>query len=332
MSRPNIEQLLRRKFKNKVRKSRGRNGVEFKVNCPFCGNKKYKLYINPVKNGGVYNCYRCGKAGSLRTLFGDMWAASTTSGPDFTPRPKPLVESQTANAGNLVPVGGLEEDNPAVSYLKYQRIRPFDPEDISTRFGARFCISGGYVQETEDFKYDCTGTLIFPVWMFGSLVGWQSRLLYTPEELDDDQCRSLKYKKDEDDEWLRPPKYLTSPGFEKGRVLFNFDVARKYNFVVVTEGVFDAMAVGEPAVATFGTGISPQQCNLLKTYWDTVIVLLDPEGTDKQTEELITELKRSVDVIRIDLQNHKDPGDAPTDELWVQISDQINIHRARRNL
>ena len=54
-----IEQALRNRFK-KLKKSRGKNGLEYKANCPFCsgGDKKYKLHINPEKFGGVYNCFR----------------------------------------------------------------------------------------------------------------------------------------------------------------------------------------------------------------------------------------------------------------------------------
>jgi hypothetical protein len=61
--------------------------------------------------------------------------------------------------------------------------------------------------------------------MDGKLVGWQSRLLYTPDNMTDDECEAMGFVKDDDKDWVKPPKYWTSPGLEKGRVLFNYDWA-----------------------------------------------------------------------------------------------------------
>lgn len=38
-------------------------GAELNGNCPFCGDKKRHLYVNTEK--GVYQCFRCGAAGTL---------------------------------------------------------------------------------------------------------------------------------------------------------------------------------------------------------------------------------------------------------------------------
>lgn len=308
-----IEPKLRAKF-GEVRKGRGRNGTEYKVRCPYCA-KKWKMYINPAFKGGVYNCYVCGKSGPLRDLISDF----ESEGPAVVFHKEEPLPTDIKTPGKTLPLEVLPDDNIGIQYLTNVRKRPFDPREISKNYGVQFCVEGRQFSVGEA-TYDTTGTLIFPVWMFDKLVGWQSRLLYTPDLLTDEQLEAMGFGKDEDGDWLLPPKYLTNPGFKKGRVLWNFDVARKWKFVIATEGVFDGMAVGGPATCTFGTGISDAQASLFKNYWEAIIILLDPDGTEAQVQELVGKLRRAITVVPVRLSGgYKDPGDTPTEEIWKQI-------------
>ena len=98
--------------------------------------------------------------------------------------------------------------------------------------------------------------------------------------------------------------------------------------VVVSEGVFDVFSLGNRGVGTFGTGISEQQLNLLKTYWDTVILLLDPDVKNDKKKYIINNLKRSVEVIDVVLKD-KDPGDMDSNELWAIITQHIMDYRKK---
>ena len=316
----NLEQVLRAKFR-KVKKAKGASGLELRICCPFCPetDRKYHMYINPQKE--VYNCWRCHKSGTLRSLLGELYSSDFQQERAMAvQRDEPLPED-IMSPGLTVPVNSLDSVHPAIEYLTRIRKRTFDANELFTSFGVRYCTHGDKIHlQNQGCDFDTTNTLVFPVWMFGKIVGWQSRLMYDPDKLDDSACEALAFRKDEDGDWCRPPKYLTSPGFKKGRVLYNFDLARKYEYVVVTEGVFDAMSAGPCAVATFGTGISEQQCRLLKSYWQTVIIMLDPDGTDQATEDLYNELHRAVNVVHVKLKGYKDPGDCPRDEIWRQVS------------
>lgn len=309
-----VEVALRQKFKE-VRKGRGKNGIEYKVKCAFCG-KKWKMYINPVYMGGVYNCYSCSESGALSNLIGDIGRAQEEQSYHQQDQPLPTGVEMP---GTVVPLTDLPAENIGVQYLTSMRKRSFDLADLTYNYGVRFCTQGKRYQ-TPDFTYDTSNTLIFPVWMFNECVGWQSRLLYTPDDMSDDQLEAAGFPRDEEGKFLLPPKYWTSPGFSKGRVLWNFDMARKYPFVVPTEGVFDSVATGLPAVCTFGTGISDDQANLIKNYWEAAIILLDPDGTEAQVQELIDKLYRAIPVVPVVLKGgYKDPGDTPTAEIWKQI-------------
>jgi len=314
----NVEQLLRSKFRD-VKRGRGKNGTEYKVNCPKCGGK-FKLYINPTYKDGVFNCYKCAHSGPLRQLIGEF---ISNDAPVAAPVNAPLPDN-VVSPGNTVPLEGLGSNNPAIQYLTHTRKRAFDPTYLSREYGARYCYDG-----KEFFAggsvFNTTNTLIFPVWMMGNLVGWQSRLLYDPDSLSDDQCAALGFPKDGDGKHPKPPKYLTNPGLSKGRVLWNFDMARRYKFVVPSEGVFDAASIGHPGVCTFGTGISDDQARLLKDYWEAVIIMLDPDGTEAQVQKLVGNLRRAVLTVPVRLSGgYKDPGDTPTEEIWRQIVAEID--------
>lgn len=93
------------------------------------------------------------------------------------------------------------------------------------------------------------------------------------------------------------PKYLNSPEtelFHKGKLLYNFDLAKKHlrkqNEVVLFEGYMDVISAFQAgvknAVATMGTALTETQAKLLRRYVDTVILCFDGdtaglEGTYK---------------------------------------------------
>ena len=330
-----VEQLLRRKFGDtRVRKTRGRNGVEFRVCCPFPHgpdgpDRKYKMYINPERFGGVYNCYSCGKSGRLSEFIGEF--NNMARQPVAQVRDEPLP-ADVQGPGYTIPIDELPADHPASIYLERVRKRPFDRVELSRDYGVRYCLKGRtYGSGEKGFWYDTSNTLIFPMWMMGRLVGWQSRLLYDPDKAscDDAACAAMGFPKDHEGQWIRPPKYWTNPGLPKGRILFNFDNARKFRHVVVTEGVFDSMSVGLCATAALGKGITENQIRMLKTYWDTVILLLDPGDADRETAKIAADMMTSgVEVIPIHLKNYHDAGDTPREELWRQITETVR----QRNL
>ncbi|RLL48056.1 DNA primase [Oceanobacillus piezotolerans] len=82
------------------------------------------------------------------------------------------------------------------------------------------------------------------------------------------------------------PKYLNSAEselFQKGKLLYNFDLAKKHirkqNEVVLFEGYMDVISSYQAGVlngvATLGTSLTESQAKLLKRYVDTVIVCYD---------------------------------------------------------
>ena len=309
MSAEYIESLIRQKFKS-FSTSKGKNGLEYVVACMFCG-KKGKLYLNPQR--GMFICYRCGEQGSMERILGKIARGQTASTAVEPPKPLP---TNVASPGDLEELTQLPDNHPARLYLRHRR---FSAEELNDVFGVRYCQAGN---RFAGGIFNTTNTLVFPLWFDGAIIGWQARLLYTPDELTPAQCEALGFPKDEEGDYIKPPKYWTSPGLQKGRVLFNYDWARRSELAVVCEGPFDAAAVGRCAVATLGKGIATGQRNLLKSYWKAVIILLDPGDADEEMYSLRLNMMGTVEsVVSVDLKGYKDAGETPRGEIWRQIGE-----------
>lgn len=303
--------------KIKFKQSGGGNGLEYLICCPYCRknvgkvDKKYKLTINAAKE--VWRCWRCGESGTLKTLFPNIKSKTKQAQVEIL---KPLP-TNILSPGDLVPLSELSDEHVAIQYLKN---RKFNPSVLDSRYGVRFCRDGITIGNI----FNTTNTIVFPVWMGGAVIGWQARLLFNPDEIPEDQYEVYNFTKDSDGEYNVPPKYMTSPGFDKGRVLYNYDLAKTEPIVVICEGTFDAIRVGPCAVATFGKGVSEYQERLIKSYWKFAILLLDPGDTDMETLKLQQSLSLSIPCISVKLQGYKDAGETPTNEIWRQIRTQLD--------
>jgi hypothetical protein len=309
------EQSLRRKFKS-VRVGRnGKTGAkEYMLKCPKC-RKQYKLYANPERN--MFHCFKCEYSGTFAELLGVGAFAFAGSRAQLAPPEKP--REQTADdlsPGQIVSLDQLPPAHPAVEYLTKTRERPFDPVELGAVYGVRYCVAGKLYLGG---SFDTTDTLVFPVHMAGKLVGWQARLMYDPDELSEVECAMRGFPLDDDGARVRPPKYMTGPGFKKSEALFNFDQAVNFPHVVVCEGVFDAMSVGPCAVATLGKTMSQRQIKLLKSYWDVVVLMLDDDVRDEEVAGITSQISSDVTTIPVRLIGYKDPGSAPRSDIWEQM-------------
>lgn len=311
VSEMHLYKMLEAKF-GEVTESSGGNGTEFIVDCPFCS--RHKLSVNASK--GCWQCWHCHESGTTYRLLGKSVKVDK---PTRKERPK---DKGYVPPGELVPLDVLNSENEAWLYL---RQRKFDPVALSRNFGLSYCRKG---KAFAGGVFNTSGTIVIPVYENGKLIAWQSRLLYDPSKVKEEEKEAYGFVKDEKGKFKVPPKYFTQPGFRKGEHLFNFDQARRFGFCVVTEGAFDAMRVGRCAVAAFGKGVTDTQVQILKTYWPVVVLLLDPDAESDQEE-----LKRKIEgvnvfggrspsgtkVVSVHLSGYKDAGEAPQKEVARQI-------------
>lgn len=288
-----------------VTRSQGHNGLELVCDCPVCGH--HKLSVNAVS--GVYKCWRGCCSGHVRKLL-KTHVAMTTAPVRVEKRDYGYIEP-----GTCVNLTAVDANNPAAVYLQ---ARGFDYRELGRTFGLQYCSVG---RKFAKGLFNTSNTVMIPVVMNGTTVGWQSRLIYDPDTLTDAQCGLIGLPwDDEKRKYHKPPKYFTMPGMDKRFILWNFDQARKSEVVVVTEGVFDAVRVGPCGVATFGKSVSDQQVALLQQYWKAVVVLLDPDAA-KEADRLVRRFGPTVRVVPVTLKGYKDAGEATWEAIWTQIWD-----------
>ncbi len=117
--------------------------------------------------------------------------------------------------------------------------------------------------------------------------------------------------------------FKNTPGLPKSKVLFNLHRVKTSNSIYIVESSFDAIRLdqcGFPAVATLGANVSSYQTDLLKKYFNNIIVIADnDEAGGNMKDKIIERLGSRVTVIKLDKQ-YKDIGDM--DDTAIKSLDQ----------
>ena len=271
-------------------------GEYYTVCCPYCGDTKFRLWINHMwsaydnatgtRNLWMAHCQRQGCVESFegqQALFNLVWA----NGP---PGNDVIVKARYENPdlsefewpGAVWQLESLQPDHPAKRWLR--EVRKFDPDWLSQQYRV------GYIMEAKPRFHRLTGRIMIPIFHEGKLAGWQVRYVGTPPE-----GSSI-------------PKYYTGPGTPRGRLLYNYDLARRQDFACVVEGPTDAWRFGPEAVAVLGKPTG-HQAELMAMTWKKLVVLLDPDAI-RESGGLFEMLKMSgKKVAQVQLPDNKDPGD-----------------------
>ena len=113
-------------------------------------------------------------------------------------------------------------------------------------------------------------------------------------------------------------EFKNTPKLPKSKVLFNLHRIKSSRRVYVVESSFDAIRldqVGMPAVATLGANVSNIQVELLRKYFNDIIVIADnDEAGGNMKERLIERLGSRVSVIQLD-KKYKDIGDMEDESI-----------------
>jgi len=232
-------------------------GNEYVVDCPFCGDKKQNLSINPYRM--LVHCWRCNYGSNVWGLFKrcgiPFFIKEDTS---FVGFKKGILSGNLYNMKDdnmskkvMLPRGSIQLwknwHNPqyyeVVQYLKNRNVSYYDVMSYNIYY-------------TDDGIY--TRRVIVPIYDNGVLVCFVARTI------DSDNKK----------------KYLNASGvkLKKVGILFNIDMAFNFNPIILTEGVFDAIAVGDDAVALLGTSMTHEQINRIVDLHKDVIVCLDGDA------------------------------------------------------
>jgi len=276
-----------------------RTGSDFRAPCPFHGGTHRNFAVIPRK--GMFYCFVCHAGGDVFTFFmkklgmdyptavrevarrvGITIPERGPTGPD--PR-EPLYGAVAAAADWFArqlletPEAQIARDYLTTRHLDLETVQPlglgYAPKsktflDAMKGLGVRdeVLLEAGLLAKREDGTLvpRFRGRLLFPIHdLRARVVAFGGRILGDGE-----------------------PKYLNSsdtPIFHKGKLLYNLHVAkhamRKAERAILVEGYFDVLRLSlagiEEVVAPLGTGLTPDQAQLLQRHAPHVTLLYDSD-------------------------------------------------------
>ena len=247
-------------------------GEQYHVCCPFCGDKRYRLYISHAWDRTVRDTE--GKlvyAGKRAICFNEKclddkdnfeWLERTIAGAIIDADSSPLecdTSIEDIMARRIPLPAGFERlsgtaSTEAVGYLE---TRGFDFNELENGWGVGSAQIPVYSKRS----------IVFPIYQNSELVGWQAR------------CPS------DDPADYGKTKYYWPSGTKKSWWLYNMDRARLERSVVVVEGVLDAIRVGPNAVAIWGKDASARQLAMLSEFWRNGSLFWLPDMEDPSSVE-----------------------------------------------
>lgn len=268
------------------------DGQELACYCPFHSNSSTPaFYINKIT--GLWICFNpsCGKRGSLKDLrefFGDSMKVVIDHSIDDIELA--LIEEEAESPEHwddtLDKILVRKDEIYKVSYLLD---RGFSP-DVILYFEIGFSEKKGrIVIPVRDERHHIAG-----------LIG---RAISSDVQ----------------------PKYLYSKGFPRKSVLFNLNNAKRSTAVIVVEGSLDAIKVhqaGYPnVVATLGAAVTDQHAELLRRYFNEVIIFSDNDHAGYAMRDLIIDKCSAMNLKIVDYPDSaiKDPGDMNDSQIAKAI-------------
>ena len=218
---------------------------EKRIDCPFCSDSKKHLYVNVSK--GVVHCHKCGYSSSFIALvekieerpiknLHSLFSEISTRIENFSERVKAGLQKKKKLETNRnfarFPQGYSRLNLKSLSWFgklaaDYLHSRGFDDDKI-VKYKLGYCTKGRFA-----------GRVIIPVFEKDRLVYYIGRSI------------SSSGKK-----VLNPSKEECGGA---SQFLFNYDLAKDYDEIILCEGAFDAITIGDDAVAFFGKEMSDAQ-------------------------------------------------------------------------
>lgn len=302
-----------------VRQALVDKGIPFKVlqhkpeintSCPFCGDTRNRLYINYKKRIGW--CHNEASvipfANILKWLGLEKESRSTSSALHKVVKTikkrfskfKRKSHKYCPKEWNVVKIKLPPESLPIPKSswaFKYLRGRGIG-SDLIEKYDLRFCREGHYENR-----------IIIPVW---------------------DDSKHLMAFQARDYLGSRGPKYLFPVGSRMGMTFFNAEYLHQHKDVVIVEGVFPAMTLGENYLASFGKKISQGQFDMLMRNDVRSITFLWDADAIKEAEAAAEKLSQWFHVSVVKLP-YGQPDSFPIENIYRRVS-RANSFEPLRNV
>jgi hypothetical protein len=239
---------------------------EYAINCPECTERgeptpdtHKKLWINTEKGGFV--CYRCTWSGSMVRLVQKISnctfenALKVLKGSSLDPLEHLNLKLYEEKVDLDVSEAQLVDIELPYGYEPIEGPHPYlEKRGIPWKYAS-----------LNDWGYSTVGytkdRIIVPTFMDGRLVFWQARATW---ELSKEESKK---------------KVLNPKGYSARSVLYNYDIAKEFEEIVIVEGFIDSVKAGPNSVATNGKRLHPQQAEwLARTKAKKIVLAWDADA------------------------------------------------------
>ncbi len=222
------------------------------VTCPFCNDRTYNGGFNIT--GNYFHCWKCGGHSLIPSL------SKVLNIPKSEVRE--IVEEYEGNI-----IGESTRKIPKAQRLEL-------PTDTFTKVEEKYLLNRGFNPSDLRDKYKIVGggivgrwshRIIIPLILNGRIVSWTARSILSKEEIN--RLKIPRYQNLSIEESIVDPK----------STLYNLDNAIG-DTVVLTEGAFDVIRLGDNFVSSFGTELTQNQLFQLKQRFRKVYIMFDNES------------------------------------------------------
>jgi len=302
----------------------GNNSEAYQLSCPFCGDKKGRLYVSYYwmqwDNDSLrhaddmvkcLNETRCmDKPDNRSKLFQFLFAGCNpgdVSMPITMAEAKETKEVIPTPPGKIIPLRNLSLQQSICYYLTNRR---YDLGVLNDNYGV------GYVASVDaGHPKGCIDRIYIPMFFHGKLVGYQ--------------CRFVG-----DREWTTDvPKSITMPGMSRGKYIYNYDIAKRSRVLVLVEGPTSNWRIGFRAGALWGNSLTGTQAQLINDTWGEdclIAVMLDGKAV-MEAAKVTAKLQGNchAKVVRVQLPSSADPDTYGDTASW-QLIDRACAERGLR--
>lgn len=251
---------------------------DIRYNCPFCddGRDRHKLYVEFEKN--IWHCFNCGRHGYIYSLIAEIEgmtykdARELSESLGLSSLPKGIQDSGLTLEDQLLlavqttvepePIKEVASLKPAPFVHGYKSLTDNYMLKEAQPF-IRYCVKRGFTAEQIDLHqigYVVIGTVDMPD---GTVRPISNSLVFITYDFNGNYI----YWNTRSIEPNPKVKSLNAPQFDncysKGTCIFNLNTAIHKSEIVITEGVPDALALGDSGIGTFGKQVTTDQVNLI---------------------------------------------------------------------
>ena len=228
------------------------NGNKWNCRCPLCGDsttksnvKRFYIDYYPLYDTYMYKCHRCGESNNIYMLCSSLYDISYKEAKKFLDDTKydPKNIKNVINNNHIIKEEkikteldiDLEKDVYKVSDSPNTTVGKNLIKKLKNFINDRKITETCYIAHRGRYK----SRVIIPVINDNILEYFQGRILY---DID--------------------PKYL-NPSVEKTPIIYHRDVIDKNKDIFITEGLIDAMSVGNQCTSTLGADLSDSKIDIL---------------------------------------------------------------------